>query len=231
MEPTDVLTVALARQAFLTAFWLSQGDEKLQHLLLDAIAARRPMWTLSEDAWQALGQLTDTVYALAEKGVHDPFGSREVVQQELEKQRDWWRSSFVRGWSARMAEYERMLYRIIAGFIERDYWYLVVSARCRPKVEKPRSCHVDQHLSFVCHYLLLRNQTGCLVFDEVLADMAGCVQRGGFFRARRSFPDATRANLARVIAMHNHWHPEAQVNEGVVRRSAITVAHPETRAS
>lgn len=210
----DQFTLPLAKQVFLTSFYLSQGYPSLQHYLLHAVALLRPAWRLSEEDRQALEGLGSTIHLLAARKVHPPFIKPGEVEKELREQstllqRELAHTTILTG------DWDEVLFQVLECFIARDHRYLIrLQGRSRPShtgTEVPRPRH-DPHLSFFCHYILLRQSVGCEVFDELLMKAADAwTDQGSVFQRLMSL-SFLRSWLPKIVALHNATHSQATIS-------------------
>lgn len=208
MDNPHAFTPPVARQMLQESFHLSQGDPILQGYLLRYAAVCRPAWRLSEGGSQMLRmQLTPTLRALVTKGMHCPL-TRWKARRELTNMVEIMYATFERA----RADRSDLVLSILRGFIFRD-WRFLCDLGGRPRSGDPSLPHHDPNLSFFCHYLLLRHQTGVDVFDELLAEMRDAViSRSSLYEAAMDYPSATLC-LSEVIAVHNEKHPESWVSD------------------
>lgn len=208
------LTLPLARQLLMLSYFFSQGLPAFQDALIRYIAVwLRPGWRMSDRDCAALRGLAPSILALPERGVHQLYNlSVSEVYQDVDDERlVMWRA-FQGPESQHPGDRCEMVTQLMDWFYSRDWRFLVeVGQRVRvSSASYSSNPHRDEHLSLFCHYILLRNSSGCPVFDELLADVAAEVARRGGVGGLLADPDR-RERLAGVLEQHNRWHPHAQI--------------------
>ncbi len=217
---TQPLTLAEARKVLLHAYFLSQGSYPLQELLFGYVHLLRPTWRLDDAMCQGLLRLVPSVRALVSNTeLHGPLGDASV-ESSLEFEVAAMRTELGRAWvELDEAAWKEVHCTLIAEFIGRDYHYLCEeSSRPRSAVSdasaQPRR---DPYLSLYCHHVLLGHKIGCMVFDEMLANISATVQPDQSLRSLKPyFPledayDLAVERLAAVVGVHNRWHLRSPV--------------------